>query len=131
MAASTWAQRIARSIKYVVAVFMAAVALAIAVCLVAVWPYLADDLALDRLVRVVALDWRDFGEEKARERLQYELDFQQIGMQVGDGDCVLDGEHEREVRCDWTAVVNVPVAEVEIPLVFSSRATIGSDGDIW
>ena len=131
MESSSWTARLLGYLKQVAIVFVAAGALAIAVCLFAVWPFLADDLALDRLVRVVALDWRDFGEDKARERLQYELDHQEIGMQIGDGDCLLEEEGARRVRCDWKAVVRVPIAEVQIPLAFSSRATIGDDGDIW
>ncbi|NCG18411.1 MAG: hypothetical protein GWP91_05290 [Rhodobacterales bacterium] len=131
MGTSPWTWRLLGYLKQVAAVFVAAGALAIAVCLFAVWPFLADDLALDRLVRVVALDWRDFGEDKARERLQYELDHQKIGVQVGDGDCLLEEEIARRVRCDWTAVVVVPVAGTQVPLAFSSRATIGDDGDIW
>ena len=53
-----------------------------------VGPYLLDDWRLDHIVRAVALDWRDFGMEKAKERLQFELDRQGIGEQIGDDTCL-------------------------------------------
>jgi len=96
-----------------------------------VGPYVLDDLALDRVVRAVALDWRDFGEERAAERLQYELDHQAIGTQVGDQDCRLESdEDDRFVRCRWVAELSVPGAGLVIPLTFRSTAQITKGGDI-
>ena len=96
-----------------------------------VGPYVADDVVLDRVVRAVALDWRDFGRERAVDRLQFELDHQGIGGQVSDDDCTLTEEGEvRQVQCRWRAEVPVPGADVAIPLTFHSRAEIDGRGDL-
>lgn len=94
-----------------------------------VGPYVEDDARLDRVVRVVALDWRDFGESRARERLQYELDHQGIGLQVRDEDCSLSVEAEGSaVRCAWGVLVRVPGVERTFPLAFTSEAVVTPDG---
>lgn len=96
------------------------------------WPYVRDDLVLDRVVLAVALDWRDFGQEKAQARLEYELDHQAIGLQVSDEDCVLHAADAgvRRVSCAWTALVAVPVLEWTVPLPFRSVAEVGPDGSL-
>jgi hypothetical protein len=95
--------------------------------IVVVYPYLRDDYVLEGVVRAVALDWRDFGREKAQARLDYELDHQGIGMWVGDDDCaLLELAGLRRVVCAWTAEVRVPVVEAIVPLTFGS--TVGIDG---
>jgi hypothetical protein len=93
-------------------------------------PYLRDDRALDLVVRVVALDWRDFGEDAARERLAYELDRRGIGAWVGDDDCALTPGHPREVRCAWEVDLAVPGTDLAVPLAFASRAQLTDDGDV-
>lgn len=94
-------------------------------------PYVMDDLALDRAVRASALDWRDFGLDTARTRLQYELDRQHIGLQVSDDDCAFtESEGVREVRCAWRVEAAVPAVGWKIPLGFESRARILPDGDL-
>lgn len=92
-------------------------------------PYYRDDRALDSVVQWVALDWRDFGEARATERLQLELDKQRVGLHVADDACglVSDGA-ERVVRCAWSVVVTVPVAGWEVPLAFHSEARVLPDG---
>ena len=106
------------------------VAVVLAVPLLWLGPFVADDLALDRIVKVVALDWRDFGETRARERLQYEMDHHRIGLQVRDRDCQLETVGAvRRVRCAWQVPVPVPVAAL-VPLAFSSEASILPDGDV-
>jgi hypothetical protein len=110
--------------------------LAVSVPLVAVFaligPYLKDDRRLDRIVRAVALDWRDFGREKAVTRLQYELDHERIGLQVSDEDCVLDEPEPgtKRVRCAWQADVQIPLIGASFPLAFESEARVGPDGDL-
>ncbi|MEQ1505034.1 MAG: hypothetical protein ABMB14_22565 [Myxococcota bacterium] len=109
------------------------VGVGIAILLVAGWlyPYFRDDRALDRVVRVVALDWRDFGEEEARRRLEYELDHAGIGQWVADRDCALSTDRElRIVRCGWTVTADVPGAGVALPLSFASSAELGPDGSL-
>ena len=95
-------------------------------------PYVRDDMVLDRIVLAVALDWRDFGREKAHTRLQYELDRQRIGLQVGDDNCTF-GIHEdgiRTVRCRWEAQLTIPFTDVSRPLQFESLAHLSVDGDL-
>lgn len=93
------------------------------------WPFLRDDLVLDRVVLAVALDWRDFGREKARARLEYELDHQRIGLQVTDEDCALvEDDRIRRVECAWTADVRVPLLGIAVPLNFRSVAELSPDG---
>ena len=110
--------------------------LAVSVPLVVVFallgPLLRDDRHLDHIVRAVALDWRDFGREKAMTRLQYELDHQRIGLQVSDDDCTLDEPEPgvRRVRCAWVGEVRVPLLGRTSSLAFESEATIGADGDL-
>lgn len=104
-----------------------------AVAAIAAWvgPFVVDDLLLDRVVLAVALDWRDFGRERAVERLQYELDHQRIGEQVGDSDCTLDErEAWRVVTCRWVARLVVPGTQVAVPLSFRSEALLTPDGDL-
>lgn len=104
-------------------------AAAIALPLAVVAPFVRDDWKLDRIVKVVALDWRDFGEQKARERLEYELDHQRIGMNVADDDCDLHAEGDaRRVACEWGVVLPIPWTEWSVPLSFSSSAELAPDG---
>ncbi|MCO4744460.1 MAG: hypothetical protein KC912_06725 [Proteobacteria bacterium] len=92
-------------------------------------PYVVDDVRLDGIVRAVALDWRDFGEDEARERLQYELDAQGIDAAVGDESCALNElDGGREVRCEWT--VDAKVIWGVLPLSFHSIATMDAEGDL-
>ncbi len=93
-------------------------------------PLIADDYRLDGVVVAVALDWRDFGQEVAQERLQYELDHQSIGSQVGDQDCAfsLDGDGLRLVRCAWEVEVILPGLSRPLPLAFASSAGVDSNG---
>lgn len=103
-----------------------------AVPAVVVFPYFRDDYRMDGVVRAVALDWRDFGLERARARLEYELDHQGIGMQLSEDDCALEADEAGalRVRCAWSVSIEVPVAEVVVPLAFESRAEIAPDGDL-
>lgn len=98
---------------------------------VLVGPYVLDDQRLDTAVMAVALDWRDFGLEKAKTRLQYELDARKIGMQVGDDDCTFEESPEgRTVRCAWKVDVVIPGIKRLIPMSFESVAWIRPDGDL-
>ena len=92
-------------------------------------PLARDDLALDRIVRVVALDWRDFGYPVARQRLQASLD-REVGPQVGDDHCELrvDADGTRRVACAWSVDVRVPMTERDVRLSFSSQAAVDPSG---
>ncbi|MEZ4241354.1 MAG: hypothetical protein R3F59_35400 [Myxococcota bacterium] len=111
--------------------FGACVGLALAIVAAGAWGfrYYRDDRALDRIVRIVALDWRDFGEDEARARLAYEFDRAHIGLWVRDEDCALqrDGDR-RQVRCAWRVDVPVPGTRRRVPLAFQSLAWVGPDG---
>ena len=94
-------------------------------------PFFLDDRRLDGIVRVVALDWRDFGEERARARLEAELDQRGVGSQVRDESCTFATEGtERVVHCDWTVFVEVPILARTYPLSFTSVARITEGGDL-
>jgi hypothetical protein len=94
-------------------------------------PFFLDDRRLDGIVRVVALDWRDFGEERARARLEAELDQRGVGSQVRDESCTFATEgSERVVHCDWTVFVEVPILTRTYPLSFTSVARITEGGDL-
>lgn len=122
-----------QSLPFRVAVASLTLLLGVA-ALVALWigPYLRDDRVLDRVVRAVALDWRDFGLDRAKTRLQFELDRQRVGLQVGDGDCtfVEASNGVKEVRCAWRTEVRVPLMARTLPMHFTSQARIEPDGDL-
>ncbi|TNE91977.1 MAG: hypothetical protein EP330_03210 [Deltaproteobacteria bacterium] len=93
-------------------------------------PYWVDDVRLDGIVRAVALDWRDFGEEAARERLQFELDAQGIDPAVRDDSCVLEATEQgaRSVVCEWTVQAKAVWGPTE--LSFQSIAHMDASGDL-
>jgi hypothetical protein len=94
-----------------------------------IFPYYRDDRVLDKVVREVAMDWRDFGEERARARLEYELDRARIGLWVGDGDCELVREGDlRRVRCAWRVDLAVPGTDRRLTLAFGSAVSLRPDG---
>ncbi len=98
-----------------------------------VLPLVFDDIALDRVVVAVALDWRDFGYQNARTRLQYELDHWEVGAQVTDEHCRLSVEPDsdlRTVRCDWKVKLVLPIAKREFDLAFDSYAAVDVDGKL-
>ena len=97
-----------------------------------VYPHLKDDWRLDGIVQAVALDWRDFGEKKARARLEYELDHQEIGLAVSDESCILDGAEgsERTVECSWEVSFRIPFSQELLVLPFGSKARITADGQL-
>ncbi|TVQ89619.1 MAG: hypothetical protein EA397_14690 [Deltaproteobacteria bacterium] len=94
-----------------------------------VGPPLIDDARMDWIVLAVVLDWRDFGDAAARQRLQYELDHQRINLSVSEEHCAfqLEPDGGREVRCDWEAHLELPLAGA-VSLPFSSHARLDHDG---
>jgi hypothetical protein len=88
-------------------------------------PYFLDDLALDRAVGSAAQDWRDFGEDRGRSRLEYELDQHGIGLHVPDDACTFERDADRlSVHCAWEVVVAVPIVDQRVPLSFTSVASV-------
>jgi len=113
------------------ALVLAALAVVVTGAVALFGPFFLQDRALDGAVVVAALDWRDFGEDVATERLQLELDKRGIGRQVQDDDCVFSRDGEaREVRCAWDIVVQVPLAGWNVPLAFVSEARIDPAGEL-
>lgn len=95
------------------------------------FPYLRDDYALDHVVQGVALDWRDFGEQRARARLDFELAHAAVGDWVGARDCAFTSERGvRQVHCQWGVELRLPWGEASLPLSFESRATVTATGDL-
>ena len=94
-------------------------------------PLLAADYALDGIVRAVALDVRDFGVDKGRERLSYELAAQGLEGRVGPEQCRVEQQSDGiEVACAWEVVLEVPLVERRVPLPFRSEARVSSSGDL-
>lgn len=121
-----------RALRIGLAVWAGLTLVSLVVVTSALYPWVRDDVLLDRVVQAVALDWRDFGEDAAMARLQYELDHQGIGMQVADHDCALSAHADgtREVRCAWAVALTVPGTETAYPLHFASQAVVTPDGDL-
>lgn len=94
-------------------------------------PFLAD-WKLDSELLGVVMDWRDFGEEKARQRLGFELERQKLSSHVAFGDCSfsVDEQRNKVVYCSWTVDVVLPLIESRVPLAFSSTAMVSENGDV-
>lgn len=92
------------------------------------YPLLRDDYQLDQAVLAVALDWRDFGEEKARQRLQIELSERAI-RQPRIEDCRFEAADDRAVRCSWGVAIALPGGR-SLPLSFESEAVVTAAGDL-
>lgn len=119
----TWRRRLVLALAAVVVV-------AVGVPFATVFPLFRDDYALDAIAVAVALDWRDFGEEAARQRLQFELDHQAINKNVRDESCGLtvgDGG-TRRVSCAWQVEVELPGVGWRTTLAFGSDAQIDPNG---
>ncbi len=91
--------------------------------------FVIDDQALDHVVVAVALDWRDFGEDKARDRLGWELDHRALSSRLPEGACGMVSEVEagRSVACSWSVEVELPGLG-RWPLAFGSVARIDAQG---
>lgn len=93
-------------------------------------PLLRADYALDQAVRAVALDWRDFGRQRAEERLRLEVAAAPLVGRVRPEDCVFDESAGRRVACGWGVVLRVPVVERQVHLDFGSEAELGPEGGL-
>ena len=92
-----------------------------------------DDWVLDGEVLGIAMDWRDFGEQKAQERLDWALSKRNLQHSIRNTDCVFEtgASGERTVKCLWTTEVVWPVLEWKLPMTFGSAAAIDVDGDLY
>jgi len=90
------------------------------------------DWRLDSEVIGVAMDWRDFGEEKAKQRLAFELERQRLSSHVVYEDCTFSIEPQKGyvLSCLWDVVVVLPIVESKVPLSFTSVAIVSNDGDV-
>ena len=110
--------------------FLAAVVCVLASALVLLFPVVQDDVRLDRIVAAVALDWRDFGKDKAMNRLQYEIDSQSIDY-ISDEDCSLSEEDDsKRVHCEWSVPLGFPGFRDALELSFVSDARVLPNGDL-
>ena len=97
---------------------------------VVLYPYVRDDLVMDRVVRAVALEWRDFGRARAQDKLEYELAAAEVGPAVDAEACQLDASGDvRRVRCEWGVRIAFPGTD-GLPLSFGSSAQIDPSGDV-
>ncbi len=120
-------RRWGRTVLTVLALGVLALALGTAAVL---YPYVRDDLVMDRIVRAVALEWRDFGRARAQDKLEYELAAAEVGPAVDPDACRLDDSRERRrVRCEWGVRIAFP-GTAGLPLSFGSEAEIDPSGDI-
>lgn len=118
------ARRRSRLRQAAVGLMLGAWVVALALIAVLLPPYL-EDRALDRIVEVVALDWRDFGRTRADQRLQAELAASSLVEQGRSADCHLEVEGEgRTVSCRWQARLVVPGFGVDLGLPFGSVARL-------
>jgi hypothetical protein len=113
---------------------LGAVVMAVALCIglaIPLAPLWIDDWKLDGVVRAVALDVRDFGEEKGWDRLRFELAAQGLEARLPEEQCsvgVADGAVT--VACAWEVVIDVPVVQRRIPLRFRSVGFVDAGGDL-
>jgi hypothetical protein len=129
--ARPWSRRARRALGLTLVCLGVAATALLATPVLAVAPYAADDLLLDRAVRVALLDWRDFGPEAGRERLLYELDHLGIGQQVGDDACIFDDAHDgKAIRCAWEVALVVPLAERAVPIRFRTDVEVDASGSL-
>lgn len=91
-----------------------------------VWPALRDDMALERIVRAVALDWRDFGQARAEARLAAELaahGFDPAGCGLS-----LEEDASRHVACSYDVSLGVGTATMKVRV--AAQARTGPDGSL-
>ena len=89
-----------------------------------------QDWAMDNIVAIVALDWRDFGRMKAEERFLFELEQQGLPGSM-ESFCHLREEPElRIVQCEWQETVVLPFVGTEVPLLFKSTSMIEAGGEL-
>ena len=81
------------------------------------------DWRLDSEVIGVAMDWRDFGEEKAKQRLAFELERQRLSSHVVYEDCTFSIEPQKGyvLSCLWDVVV---VHQEDALAVYQEAVTI-------
>ncbi len=109
---------------------LAAVGFLAAALITLMWGPLRDDRAMDEIVVAVALDWRDFGEARARERLQFALDQRGVTSRVADEDCqwTVTPDGGRRVACGWIVALGVPGQAPFARVPFGSEARLRPDG---
>ncbi len=94
----------------------------------AVGGHVRDRWAIVAVAVAAALDWRDFGRDRALQRLQFGLDRARVAV-VRDEDCELVASTGiREVRCAWSVAVHVPFVDRPWVIDFSARAAIDRQG---
>lgn len=75
----------------------------------------------DKIVRVVVLDWRDFGLDTAEQRLSFELARTGLTKVLQSEDCTFfKSERGWTVECAWVAQISLPWTDVRVPLQFVS-----------
>ena len=92
-----------------------------------------DDWVLDGELMAVALDWRDFGEDKAEQRLEWLLSHRHLQQSVNKEDCEFsrDEQTKKVVSCRWETEVVWPIVGWTLPMEFQSQAAIDPQGELY
>ncbi len=115
-------RRLARGVAWFLAASASSFVVALAVL---VWPAVRLQMTLDKVVRTVALDWRDFGRERAEERLAVE--FGRIGVD-GRRCSFVEEDAVRSVVCGLDIPVALGSWVVNLPV--GATAALGPGGEI-
>lgn len=99
-----------------------------ATALIAVlFPLYLRDRSADRIVKVVAQDWRDFGQATAEQRLHMELARSGLVGLVQPSDCAWsEGSGRWTVECAWSTRLTIPGTGTSLPLRFDARGEASS-----
>jgi len=102
------------------------------VAAVVLYPPIAQDLALDRSVRNVAVVWQTEGRDEALTQLDFELANVCHHLPLDASSCTLEEVEGglRTVHCAWDTRVAVPFSDLVIPLAFMSQVQIAEDGEL-
>ncbi|MCA9711929.1 MAG: hypothetical protein KDK70_39195 [Myxococcales bacterium] len=124
-------ERVARIARIVLAGGLVVAAVGASLPLLRIGAHVLDDRELDGIAVAVALDWRDFGLERARQRLQHELDRRGVeGIDERVCALTLEADAVRRVACAWEVEVELPLRERPLTLAFASVARVDRHGTV-
>jgi len=91
-----------------------------------------DAWALQGDLLAVAMDWRDFGENKAVERLGWTLKHRELGESLSMDDCQFQTapSGDRRVSCVWEVVARWPGLDWHYTLQFEAAAVLDPAGEV-
>ena len=118
---------------FYVGLALAGFMLVVALILYPLFRPIRDDWVLDGELMAVALDWRDFGDDKAEQRLDWVLSHRHLQQSVNKEDCefIRDEQTKKVVSCRWQTEVVWPIVSWTLPLEFQSEAAIDPQGELY